>query len=240
MVAQCYQCVALCGIFHQVTQHRPISVIQSHDLSAKYLGTETPAPFIHHSPRSRPKSPRFTMEDSPLSIAASITGILTFVAAVLASIYIRYNTLQNGQVELEKVLKSVKISLEETSKVSTQAASSGDPASTQVHQIINDLYELELAIVGHCMSAFGYDKPLQPGFHQVIDSTLTQQHRDLLSLIPDSPTSLLEAIGIILRLGTTRTLMRWYMIREDVLEKMQTRDHLRSRLLMAQISTLSS
>lgn len=177
------------------------------------------------------------MEDSPLSIAASITGILTFVAAVLASIYVRYNTLQNGRVELEKVLKSVKISIEETRKVATHAASSGDPTSTQVHQILNDIYELEVTIARDCRSAFGFDEPLQPGFRGVKDSTLIRQHRGLLSLIPDSPTS---AIGIILRLGTTRTLMRWYMIREDVLEKMQTRDHLRSRLLMAQISTISS
>lgn len=185
------------------------------------------------------------MDDSPLSIISSITGILTFIAAILASIYVRYHTLQNGQLELEKVIESIQSSVVETGTVATQAALGGDPASIGLHQIMVDLCEVERAILGDCMSVFGMEKPLQMGFQQAIDPTLAGEHREyahqLASLVPDSQISLLAALfGAILRYGTTRTLMRWYMIRKDVLKKMQKRDHLRSRLLMAQISTLSS
>ncbi|KAI4671049.1 uncharacterized protein J4E88_009445 [Alternaria novae-zelandiae] len=47
------------------------------------------------------------MEDSPLSITANIAGLLTFVVAILASIYVRVLSLRNGKVELETIRKSV-------------------------------------------------------------------------------------------------------------------------------------
>jgi len=43
------------------------------------------------------------MEDSPLSIAANVAGLLTFVVAIFASIYVRYVSLRNGGVEMRTV-----------------------------------------------------------------------------------------------------------------------------------------
>jgi hypothetical protein len=47
------------------------------------------------------------MQDSPLSVTASITGILTFVAALCAAIYVRYTTLRNTREEISKTDLSI-------------------------------------------------------------------------------------------------------------------------------------
>jgi len=47
------------------------------------------------------------MEDSPLSIAANIAGLLTFVVAILASVYVRIVSLRNGRIELDTIRESV-------------------------------------------------------------------------------------------------------------------------------------
>jgi hypothetical protein len=57
------------------------------------------------------------MGDSPLSITASVTGILTFVAAILAFIYVRYLTLRNSKDEMNSILISVTASIGETNRV---------------------------------------------------------------------------------------------------------------------------
>ncbi|KAI0550216.1 hypothetical protein F4679DRAFT_583709 [Xylaria curta] len=45
------------------------------------------------------------MEDSPLSITASVTGILTFIAAVVAFIYVRYQTVIHGEEEIATITR---------------------------------------------------------------------------------------------------------------------------------------
>ena len=57
------------------------------------------------------------MGDSPLSIVASVTGILTFTAAILAFIYARYLTLRNSRAEMVKVFFSITTSLQEGASV---------------------------------------------------------------------------------------------------------------------------
>jgi hypothetical protein len=57
------------------------------------------------------------MPDSPLSITASVTGILTFIAAILGFVYVRYITLQNAQEEAFRNLASVIFNLRDTSSV---------------------------------------------------------------------------------------------------------------------------
>lgn len=78
------------------------------------------------------------MEDSPLSITASITGILTFGVAILAFVYVRYNTLRNGENEMMTVLESVSAALAEAQPVA-QGWGDAEPDHF-VQKILTDLY----------------------------------------------------------------------------------------------------
>ena len=53
------------------------------------------------------------MDDSPLSYTANITGILTFVTAIIAFVYVRYNMLKNGYEELETIRRSAVTTVED-------------------------------------------------------------------------------------------------------------------------------
>jgi hypothetical protein len=46
--------------------------------------------------------------DSPLSITASIAGILTFLAAILATLYVRWTYLRNADEEYFQVKNSLR------------------------------------------------------------------------------------------------------------------------------------
>jgi hypothetical protein len=59
------------------------------------------------------------MPESPLSIAASVTSFLTFIAAILGFLYVRYITVQNSQEEFHRILESIIASLQETSGVAS-------------------------------------------------------------------------------------------------------------------------
>lgn len=45
--------------------------------------------------------------DSPLSITASVAGILTFVVAILAAVYVRFTYLRNADTEYFQVKASL-------------------------------------------------------------------------------------------------------------------------------------
>jgi hypothetical protein len=51
------------------------------------------------------------MGDSPLSITASVAGILTFIAAIFAFICVRNSTLLNGRTEIATVIESVQATI---------------------------------------------------------------------------------------------------------------------------------
>jgi hypothetical protein len=61
------------------------------------------------------------MQDSPLSITASIAGILTFVGAICASIWVRYNTVRNGRDEFALISASMRATSSSRRVVSQQA-----------------------------------------------------------------------------------------------------------------------
>lgn len=133
-----------------------------------------------------------------------------------------------------------------------QAAPLEDPASVELHQILRDLFELELSICKDCYSAYGHT--IQTSFPEGPEFDLmpehrgratafiesAQQFRPVISVFSPLTTPLATALVFIVRLGETQTLMRWYVMRKYVLEKMQKREHLRSQLLMAQIMAISS
>ncbi|KAF2796494.1 hypothetical protein K505DRAFT_359230 [Melanomma pulvis-pyrius CBS 109.77] len=100
------------------------------------------------------------MEDSPLSITASITGILTFIAAICAFIYVRYNTLQNGWTEIDIIFESVVATIEETRAIAQAGRvtqSSDDPDSRRLRELVSEQYSTKLAIVAMCTNVYAKD-----------------------------------------------------------------------------------
>ncbi|KAK0651166.1 hypothetical protein B0T16DRAFT_489235 [Cercophora newfieldiana] len=101
------------------------------------------------------------MEDSPLSITASVAGILTFLAALIAFIYVRYQILQNGHDEIMSTLEATALSIDETS--SMQAAllqhDQRHEAARRLRQCLQDLCSIDIDISGQCvMAAFGHNR----------------------------------------------------------------------------------
>jgi len=217
------------------------------------------------------------MQDSPLSIAASVAGILTFIAAVLAFIYVRYNTLRNGQREMLAILESVSDTIEETRATMAQITTQSQdrPESGPLIKLATDLYLLETGILNEYMRVYGVDlSPLLPYSHPHRSQTwheveqafnVAQDHlqrsRDTSRLksrvtiflealeafsviqsifAPNRMSITLTVIKFVLTLGKTPILLRWYMVRDKVLEMVRQRETLRSRLLFHQISVVNS
>ncbi|KAI8952052.1 hypothetical protein F4801DRAFT_542700 [Xylaria longipes] len=72
------------------------------------------------------------MEDSPLSITASVTGILTFLAAIVAFIYVRYQTLIHSEEEIKTIVNSVESGIKYMSEMVDSEPSSAGPGQTNL------------------------------------------------------------------------------------------------------------
>jgi hypothetical protein len=98
------------------------------------------------------------MEDSPLSITASIAGILTFIAAIFAFTYVRYNTLRDGEMEMSTILESVMATVKETGalvKASPLSEFEDDSGPDLRKSLIKDLYATEIEIMALYMRVYG-------------------------------------------------------------------------------------
>ncbi|KIL84601.1 hypothetical protein FAVG1_12127 [Fusarium avenaceum] len=121
------------------------------------------------------------MDDSPLSIAASITGILTFVAAIFGFVYVRYTVLKNGTDEMFNVFESVTATLDETqallARISTIQGDGLGPGSGRLGRLIKDLYSTELLIMAQYQNVFSHrhmDLKTSMNSMNSISSTLSQ------------------------------------------------------------------
>jgi len=217
------------------------------------------------------------MEDSPLSIAANIAGLLTFVVAILASIYVRYVSLRNGRVEMETIRNSVSDVLIDLGKMNS---SSSAVLEGNAHLIVGQddeedviwlkrlgasLLTTEILILAYCLRATNSETSMVEAILScarsiqdigvtpttftdfVLDTRkATQKASDHLKrfiyLIPESLTKQFPMSWAlyILTVGSTPTLMRWYRVREKVLEKVREREILRSRILSHQVSMANS
>ena len=217
------------------------------------------------------------MEDSPLSITASVTGILTFVAAIIAFIYVRYNTLRNGRAEMVSVLESVTATIAETREVATAtpapaAESESDSAAGQLAKLVGDLYRIELAILAQYMKVYGTNvasmqSNLRPDDGTssaatwqdalqvvatsyarkpaTIPSYFSRVTQALQASIPNGEAAAQVTTGVMGVLtmsmqfvaysGAYPTMIRWYMVRDEVLEKVKEREAVRSRLMFHQV-----
>lgn len=101
--------------------------------------------------------------DSPLSIIASITGILTFLAAIIAFVYFRYTVLRDGEREMLATFDSIVETLEETRLLAEaqNQESIDDPASEWLSYITSQLYDTEYAILLQYMKVYGVEELLE-------------------------------------------------------------------------------
>jgi hypothetical protein len=215
--------------------------------------------------------------DSPLSVASSITGILTFIAALCASVYLRYNALQNGATEISNIIASVLATIEETQSIlQTERAMQPkeERGSSRLRELISELYTTETFIIAQCMNVYNtslttfrsewalpswnttnspwanvmqevekIQKQSQPQPRQKRGGFIDRIRRYLkpadgpiqVSRITALILGAVQAVQLVLSGGATPTLIRWYMVREKVLEKIQHREMIRSRLLFHQV-----
>lgn len=192
------------------------------------------------------------MEDSPLSTTANISGILTFLAAVFTFVYVRYNTLQNGHAEMNDIYESVKATIEETLLMESQIEI--QPGFEKVREIFHKLWRTEISIMIELAKAIGGDElaqkvrgqtSIEPDSHHnvfnwlykdVVDYGLGQER--WVKRIPLLAVAL-TTVRLAWNLGATPKLLRWYMVREKVMEKIRDRDNYRARLQSHQVALLN-
>jgi hypothetical protein len=228
------------------------------------------------------------MEDSPLSITANVTGILTFAVAVIAAIYVRYKSLRDIETEIMMIKRSTGddfgvlrlIGLTPSSRNVREDSSllpaclhiekDDDPDVVSLKILVVTFMVTDRVILAYCTNAAGESTahmaaPL--GFSRLVGTTPTTcvdaareieglQRRPIvlgktffaLAKYENSHwrycTLLLQWLFISLlllsRAGSSPTLIRWYQMREKVLEKVRQRDILRSRILSHQVSMATS
>lgn len=160
-----------------------------------------------------------SQKDSPLSITASVAGILTFVAAIAATIYVRLTYLRNADNEYF----SVKTSL---SWYKTE--------STFLHDLIRSADKSHDARVEFEMYRFVLEQL----------GKLEERLLDLLTEAEERAERRVEGGGktewTILPGGRTGIALSWLGVRTKALELVRQRDALGSRVLFAQLSMISS
>jgi len=224
------------------------------------------------------------MEDSPLSITANVTGILTFAVAILASIYVRIVSLRNGILELmtiresseDSVLDLIRMNIQERSNLQkNHIMQRTDGLDVTRLKILSARFiTTDMVIYMYCNHAVDYY--LNPEAVEGLQDVLSSLHgstggiidhifdqasieisnitmrRSFLERIFDPHGGLLPAreaaflmnlgdgLQRVLTLGLSPSLLRWYRMRETVLERVRQRDNLRSRILSLQVSISNS
>lgn len=163
-------------------------------------------------------------QDSPLSIASNIIGILTFVIAVAAAVYVRFTYLRNGDDEYFRVKTSL-------SWYKTES---------------QWLADLLVAIDGRHESFHAY----QPESHMyafVMDDLLNLERR-LLEIVSDVEARAdVDELGQdwalvprSWRRGRTSVVVAWLSVRSKALELVRQREALTTRVQFLQMSMVAS
>ncbi|KAI1409522.1 hypothetical protein F5Y13DRAFT_91507 [Hypoxylon sp. FL1857] len=165
-----------------------------------------------------------TQQDSPLSIAANIAGILTFVVAIIAAVYVRIMYLKNSDQEYFQVKTSLSWFKTESAWLGELVKAVGErpdaknqPEYQMYTFVMDDLVKLEqrlLELVEEIESKAGSEDELRQGVRW--------------ALVP-------RGWGF-----TTAVAMAWLPVRTKALELVRQRDALTARVSFTQISMLSS
>ncbi|KAI4868454.1 hypothetical protein F4820DRAFT_126272 [Hypoxylon rubiginosum] len=165
-----------------------------------------------------------SQQDSPLSIAANVAGILTFVVAILAAAYVRITYLRNSDQEYFQVktslswYKTESTWLAELVKVAGERPDAKYQPEYQMYKfVMDDLVQLEkrlLELVEDIETKAGSEDEERKGMRW--------------TLVPRS-------WGF-----TTAVAMAWLPVRTKALELVRQRDALTARVSFTQMSMISS
>jgi hypothetical protein len=168
------------------------------------------------------------MQDSPLSITSSIVGILTFLAAILAALYVRLTYLRNADSEYFQVKSSLSwyktesefmYDLISTPNSSNEESGNGVLREKEMYAfVVEQLGQLEDRLLG-CLADAEEGVDRQTG---------RDGGKGGWTIVPRSVR------------GRTDIAMSWLPVRAKALELARQRDALGSRVLFAQMSMISS
>lgn len=161
-------------------------------------------------------------QDSPLSITASIAGILTFVVAILATIYVRFTYLRNADQEYFQVKASLSWYKTE-SQWMQDLIRAADSNVTSINQMEYQMYIFVMEQLGK--------------LEERLLELLTEAETKASSESQKTPTwTFVPGSWAI----TTNIAVSWMPVRTKALELVRQRDALGSRVLFAQMSMISS
>ncbi|KAF0328400.1 hypothetical protein GQ607_004196 [Colletotrichum asianum] len=166
-----------------------------------------------------------TQQDSPLSIAANVAGILTFIVAIFAAVYVRITYLRNSDDEYFRVKASLSWFKTESTWLSELIRAAGErPGARQQHQpeyamysfVMDDLIKLEQRILELLAEA------------ETKAASQDAENQGNWTLVPRSWTF------------TTNVAMAWLPVRSKTLELVRQREALTGRVQFTQMSMISS
>ncbi|KAF4808335.1 hypothetical protein CGCSCA4_v004927 [Colletotrichum siamense] len=166
-----------------------------------------------------------TQQDSPLSIAANVAGILTFIVAIFAAVYVRITYLRNSDDEYFRVKASLSWFKTESTWLSELIRAAGErPGARQQHQpeyamysfVMDDLIKLEQRILELLAEA------------ETKAAGQDAENQGNWTLVPRSWTF------------TTNVAMAWLPVRSKTLELVRQREALTGRVQFTQMSMISS
>ncbi|GKT73959.1 hypothetical protein ColTof4_06382 [Colletotrichum tofieldiae] len=159
-----------------------------------------------------------TQQDSPLSIAANVAGILTFVVAIVAAVYVRITYLRNSDDEYFRVKASLSWFKTESTWLSDLIRTAGErPGEYQMYAfVMDDLIKLEQRIL----------ELLAEAETKAAGQDAESQGR--WTLVPKSWNF------------TTTVAMAWLPVRSKTLELVRQREALTARVQFTQMSMISS
>ncbi|CZR68308.1 uncharacterized protein PAC_18207 [Phialocephala subalpina] len=177
-----------------------------------------------------------TNQDSPLSITASIAGILTFVAAILAALYARFTYLRTADSEYFRVKASL-------NWYKTESAFMQDLISAA-----NWDDGMDGVLVGDGGSLKGREKGKEKEMYGFVLEQLGKLEERLLECIAEAEEGVSNVEGKEKRWtlipqavrGRTDIAMSWLPVRAKALDLVRQRDALGNRVLFAQMSLVSS
>ncbi|KAL3423231.1 hypothetical protein PVAG01_04978 [Phlyctema vagabunda] len=159
------------------------------------------------------------MADSPLSIAANVAGILTFVVAIVAALYVRLTYLRNADSEYFAVKNSLSWYKTESIWLHDLVNAADTPRSN----------EMEYQMYAFVMDQLGkLEERLLELVGEVEGGVEGKDGEEKWTLVPESWWF------------STRIAMAWLPVRTKALELVKQRDALGSRVLFAQLSLVST
>ncbi|RDW88667.1 hypothetical protein BP6252_00699 [Coleophoma cylindrospora] len=169
--------------------------------------------------------------DSPLSVTSSVAGILTFVVAIAAAIYARFNYLRNADIEYFEVKASLSWYKTESiwlhDLINAADRPSGNEMEYQMYIFVMDqlgkLEERLLELLTETEIRATSDGDSEGG-----GGSITSRIAGRWTLVPEGVR------------GNTAIAVAWLRVRGRALELVRQRDALGSRVLFAQMSLVSS